>query len=207
MYIYSFIDLSLLVSYFLFWLYILIVGGDLAPSLGDENIFGDPNFLRMTVFENRKTKFHFTAQNFWRLFFSHRPLFCRFFCLFSVSTVLNLIYRPITYITLFLTKILTKHLDFRQKFLIDILFCQFVLFLISDNSTSQNIGGTDTWALLPPQIYIYHIMHRPIHIYSYGLALLVSYILFWYSDSIYINNDFIYIFLSAETVSNIWQQH
>ena len=34
----------------------------------------------------------------------------------------------------------------------DLIFSQFVLCLTFNNSTSQNIGGTDAWAVPPPQI-------------------------------------------------------
>src|SRR6218665_1570288 len=44
-------------------------------------------------------------------------------------------------------------LDFRKKFLDDTyFFTLFVLLRPSDNTTSQNIGGTNAWAVPPPQI-------------------------------------------------------
>jgi len=43
---------------------------------------------------------------------------------------------------------LTKNLKFRQKYSsLTPFLSQFVLFLTSHNSTSQNIGGTDAWAV------------------------------------------------------------
>ena len=51
-----------------------------------------------------------------------------------------------------MTLFLTKKLDFRKKILLDTFFSQFVLCLTSNNSTSQNIGGTDAWGTVPPVI-------------------------------------------------------
>src|SRR6218665_2544073 len=50
-------------------------------------------------------------------------------------------------------KFLTTFIVIDQKFLLDTFFTQFVVSLIFNNSTSQNIGGTDAWAVPPPQIW------------------------------------------------------
>ena len=39
-----------------------------------------------------------------------------------------------------------------KEFLDDTFFTLFLLSSASDNTTSQNIGGTDAWAVPPPQI-------------------------------------------------------
>src|SRR6218665_3360272 len=49
---------------------------------------------------------------------------------------------------------LTKTVNFRQKYSsLTHFLSQFVLCLTSNNSTSQNIGGTDARAVPPPQIW------------------------------------------------------
>jgi len=89
--------------------------------------------------------FHFTSQNFRQLFLVIDSILSVFCCLFSVSTVWNLIYN--IFDPLFLTKNL-----FQKILILDTFFSQFVLCLTSENSTSQNIGGTDACAVPPPQI-------------------------------------------------------
>jgi len=42
---------------------------------------------------------------------------------------------------------------FQKNFLLDTFFSQFVLSHASNNSTSQNIGGTEAWAVPPPQFF------------------------------------------------------
>src|SRR6218665_3801826 len=63
---------------------------------------------------------------------------------FSVSfTMLNVVYDP------FLTRATT--ISEKNSFMTPF-FTLFVLSHASDNTTSQNIGGTDAWAVPPPQI-------------------------------------------------------
>src|SRR6218665_1918253 len=48
-----------------------------------------------------------------------------------------------------------KNLHFTQKYsFITPFFSQFVISYASSNTTSRNIGGTDTWAVLPPQLFV-----------------------------------------------------
>ena len=95
-------------------------------------VLGDGNKILRTKFSNdffRKQKFHFIAQNFWWRFLVVNSIL-------SVSTVWNL------------TIFLTKNLYFRTKnSSLRLFFSQFVLCLISNNSTSRNIGGTDALAV------------------------------------------------------------
>src|SRR6218665_1088029 len=57
---------------------------------------------------------------------------------------------------------LTKNLTFRQKYSsLTSFLSQFVLFLTSHNSTSQNIGGTDAWAVPPPQFFFFPVPSNP----------------------------------------------
>ena len=52
-----------------------------------------------------------------------------------------------------MTLIFTKTSISEQKVLLENVFLiQFVLCLTSYNSTSRNVGGTDAWAVPPPQI-------------------------------------------------------
>ena len=67
-------------------------------------------------------------------FFSYRFYFV---CLY---TVLNLIFNIINY-----DHFLDQKPVFHNKTFF--LFSQFVLYLTSNNSTSQNIGGTNAWAV------------------------------------------------------------
>src|SRR6218665_3653929 len=73
-------------------------------------------------------------------FFSHRPVFFAFLYIF----LLNKQVTPI-----FLHQKLLFH---NPNFLLQTVFSQFELCLTSNNNNSQNIRGTDTWAL-PPQIF------------------------------------------------------
>jgi len=86
-----------------------LIGADLEPSLGERKKMSRPKFSEWPFL---RKNFHFTAQNFWRPFLVID--YCLSFCLFSVFTVLNLIFNT-GYIIIFLTKILIKNLDFRQK--------------------------------------------------------------------------------------------
>src|SRR6218665_2280582 len=110
------------------------MGGDLAPNLGDQKIFSRPNFRK---------NFHFQGKNF---FFLVIDLVLRFFPFFShifrMFTMLNVVYDH------FLPK--------KTKF-----FTLFMLSRTSDNTTSQNIGGTNAWAVPPPQIFGGTVPHSP----------------------------------------------
>jgi len=46
---------------------------------------------------------------------------------------------------------LTRKIFISEKFLDDTFLTQLVLSHASDNTTSQNIGGTDAWAVPPPK--------------------------------------------------------
>ena len=103
--------------------------------------FRRPNFL--TTFFMRK--FSFNRPQFLTTIFSHRLYFV---CLLSLQS--EILY--ITYI------VFTKNLDFRPKYsFLPPFFSHFILFLTSDNDTSQNIVGTDAWTVPPPQT----LGHRP----------------------------------------------
>ena len=119
-------------------------GGDLAPSLG-----GRKKFSRTKISERRFFRKNFHAQKFWWPFFSHRPGFSDFYSLFSDSPY---IYCVKCRIWPFLHK--KKHY-FRKEFHDDTYF--FTLFELSrpsHNTTSQNIGGTNAWAVPPPQFFL-----------------------------------------------------
>src|SRR6218665_794094 len=66
------------------------------------------------------------------LVFSIFPFFSG---IFRIFTVLNFLYYPF----------LTRKTPF---------FTLFILSHVSDNTTSQNIGGTNAWAVPPPQIFL-----------------------------------------------------
>src|SRR6218665_2766592 len=61
--------------------------------------------------------------------------------IFRIFTMLNVVYDPHK-----------KNHYFIKEFLFDTFFTLFVHSRASDNTTSQNIGGTDAWAVPPPQI-------------------------------------------------------
>jgi len=96
------------------------------------------NFSRTKISEWRffRMKFLFSGQKFLMTFFSHRPgfrIFSFFSQIFHIFTMLHVIYDPF----------LTRKTPF---------FTLFILSHASDNTTSQNIGGTDAWTVPPPQI-------------------------------------------------------
>jgi len=107
---------------------------------------GRSNFSRTKISEWRffRKNFHFHAQNFGWPFFSHRPGFSDFPFLFPDCPYLyyikwlNVVYDP------FHTR---KTTIFRKEFRYDTFFTLFVLSRASDKTTSQNIGGTDSWAV------------------------------------------------------------
>src|SRR6218665_2022793 len=82
-------------------------------------------------------------------FFSHRPGFSDFPFLFPDFQYLLLC--SMSYMTL--CPLLTRKTNISEKnSLMTRFFTLFVLSRASDNTTSQNIGGTDAWAVPPPQI-------------------------------------------------------
>ena len=116
-----------------------VMGRELAPSLGGRKNIRWINF-QMTFLG----KIPFYRPKFLTTFFSDRLYVV---CLLSVSTVLNRMYNindPFSW---------TKTSISQQKNApITHFFSQFILCLISNNRTSQNIGVTDAWAAHPPQI-------------------------------------------------------
>src|SRR6218665_1991148 len=69
------------------------------------------------------------------------------FLIFRIFTVLNVVYDS------FFTRKSTILHYFRKEFLDDTIFCSVRDFArIRQHYTSQNIGGTDAWAVPPPQI-------------------------------------------------------
>src|SRR6218665_820084 len=111
-------------------------GGDLAPSFGGREIFRGPRFLN-DVFFRKIFDDHFLviAQVF--------LIFHFFSQIFPFFTMLNVVYDP------FLTRKAT--ISEKNSFMTPF-FTLFVLSRESENTTSQNIGGTDAWAVPPPQI-------------------------------------------------------
>jgi len=111
---------------------------DLAPSLGDGKILRGPRFLNDVFFWKN---FHFHAENFSRPFlFSRRPGFSDFPYLYCIKCRIW----PFRH---------KKNHYFKKEFLDNTsFFTLFVLSRVSDNTTSQNIGGTDAWTVPPPQI-------------------------------------------------------
>src|SRR6218665_916272 len=77
-------------------------------------------------------KFPFSRQKFLMIFFSHRPFLSQIFPMFAM---LNVIY-------------LTLSSHEKTPF-----FTLLILSRASDNTTSLNIGGTNAWAVPPPQIF------------------------------------------------------
>src|SRR6218665_1369809 len=105
------------------------MGGDLAPNLGGtKKIFRGPISGKMSIFRVKLSD---------DLFFSHRLGSSDFPFLFShfpyVYYLLNVVY----------DQFLTRKPPF---------FTLFILSRTSDNTASQNIGGTNAWADPPPQI-------------------------------------------------------
>ena len=149
----------------------LFIGGDLAPSLGDGTKVRGPNF-RMTIF--RKQISILPQKNFWR-FFSHRLSILCLSSISILSALIYNIYDPFPYqkvqfqrkrmpprqlffvsshfaslpITVLL-KILRGRIHGMSptsNFVGTVPQSPQVSAHVSDNSSSQNIGGTDTWAV------------------------------------------------------------
>ena len=113
-----------------------MVSGDLAPSLGETE-----NKFCLTKFPNdlfKIKKIDLTPESFWWPFLlSPRRHFVDFHCQITAITCDP----PLLH---FLDQ---KVLFQNPKFLLRTVFSQFVLCLTSDNSSSQNIGGTDACAV------------------------------------------------------------
>ena len=102
---------------------------------GHGEIFRGPRFLNDVILGKN---FHFHGQNFWWPFFSHRPGLSDFPFLFP----------DFSYLCCVKCRIITT-LSSQEKplFLDDTFFTLFVLSRASDNTTYQNIAGTDAWAV------------------------------------------------------------
>src|SRR6218665_568703 len=102
------------------------MGGDLAPKLGGTTKFfrgpisGKVSIFRVKIYDDLFLVIDLVLQIF--PFFSH---------IFRMFTMLNVVYDH------FLTR--------KPSF-----FALFILSRTSDNTTSQNIGGTNAWAVPPP---------------------------------------------------------
>src|SRR6218665_2355104 len=96
---------------------LLTMGGDLAPNLGDQKIFGGPISGKISIFRVKISYDFFLVINLVLRIF---PFFSDIFRMF---TVLNVVY----------DHFLTRKTQF---------FTLFMLSRTSDNTTSQNIGGT-----------------------------------------------------------------
>src|SRR6218665_4045630 len=104
------------------------MGGDLAPNLGGtKNIFRGPISGKISIFRVTISDDLFLVIELVRRIFH----FCSH--IFRMFTMLNVVYDH------FLTR--------KPPF-----FTLFILSCTSDNTTSQNIGGTNAWAVPPPQI-------------------------------------------------------
>src|SRR6218665_1664594 len=90
------------------------------------------------------------------LFLSHGPCIV---CLLPVSTVNLILFNNIIEVSrqekghYYMPLFLPRNLYFRIKHsFVTLSFSHFVLYHASNNTTSRNIGGTNAWASLPPQI-------------------------------------------------------
>ena len=116
----------------------------------------DQDFWMM--FFRKKNQFH--AQN---TFFSHRPCFSHFPYLFSDFPHL---YCMKCRMWPFLHK---KNTYFRKEFLDDTFFTLFVLSRASNDTISQNIGGTDAWAVPTSNLFGWNAPQSPIGLRPWGL--------------------------------------
>jgi len=116
-------------------------GGDLAPSFGGRKHFSrGSRFLNDVLFGKN---FHFHSQNFWWPFLVIDQVF-RIFPLFSqIFPMLNVVYEP------FLTRTtaISEKNSFMTLFLLCSYFCAHPATLLL-----KILGGTDAWAVPPPQI-------------------------------------------------------
>src|SRR6218665_3430554 len=127
-------------------------GGDLAPSLGDGNIFRGPRFLN-DVFSGKISIF--TPK-------IHDDLFLvidQVFKILRFITVLNVVHDP------FFTR---KTTISENNSLIRPFFTLFVLPRASDNTTFLNIGGTNAWAV--PHLKFFFEDRPPSHLRSSPLT-------------------------------------
>src|SRR6218665_3681187 len=103
------------------------MGGDLAPKFGGPKIFRGPISGKISIFRVKISDDLFLVIDLVLrifLFFSH---------IFRMFTMLNVVY----------DHFLTRKPPFSTLF---------ILSRTSDNTASQNIGGTNAWAVPPPQI-------------------------------------------------------
>src|SRR6218665_1253831 len=108
-------------------MFVIFMGGDLAPNLGGtKKNFRGPISGKISIFR----------VNFLMTFFLVIDLVLRIFPFFShifrMFTMLNVVY----------DHFLTRKTQF---------FTLFMLSRTSNNTTFQNIGGTNAWAVPPPQ--------------------------------------------------------
>src|SRR6218665_2607194 len=105
------------------------MGGDLAPNLGGTNKFfrgpisGNISIFRLKISDDLFLVIDLVLRIF--PFFSH---------IFRMFTMFNVVY----------DHFVTRKTPF---------FTLFILSCTSDNTASQNIGGTNAWAVPPPQIF------------------------------------------------------
>jgi len=121
-------------------------GGDLVPSLGGRKRF---SLTKISEWRFLGTNFNFHAQNFWWPFFSHRHVFQIFpivFQFFRIFTVFNVIHDPF--------QLQEKNpISGNNSLMTPFLLCS-CFRAHSTNTTSLNIGGTEAWAVPPPQILV-----------------------------------------------------
>src|SRR6218665_3025871 len=104
------------------------MGGDLAPNLGGtKNFFRGPISEKISIFRVK------ISDDFFLVIGLVLRIFPFFSHIFRMFTVLNVVY----------DHFLTRETQF---------FTLFMLSRTSDNTTPQNIGGTNAWAVPPPQI-------------------------------------------------------
>src|SRR6218665_537810 len=108
---------------------------------GDGKSFRGPKFLNDVFFFGKK--FPFSRPKFLMTFFL---VIDQAFLIFRIFTVLNVVYDP------FFTRKTT--ISEKNSLMTPFLKTLFVLSRASDNTTFQNIGGTDAWAVPPTSNFI-----------------------------------------------------
>src|SRR6218665_3517200 len=109
---------------------------------GDGKISRGPRFLN-DVFFGKNVHFH--GQNFFLVIDQVFRIFSFFSHIIRIFTMFNVV---LSYMTLSSQKNTTSE----KNSFITSFFTLFVLSRASDNTASQNIRGTDEWAVPPPQI-------------------------------------------------------
>ena len=117
----------------------LTSSGDLAPSLGGRNIFSRTKISEWRFFGKFSSS---TAKISDDLFSVIHQVFRIFHFFSQILRMFNVVW-PFPH---------KNNHYFRKESLYDTFFSLFVLSRESDNTTSQNIGGTDAWAVPPPPI-------------------------------------------------------